>query len=188
MSQPIPLPDPARGGAQRYPGRAAGWGAFAASLASVAGTAVLGVVAGLVWAALAPRPLLEMTGAGAAAVINPETSAYLAADAVFCVVCLAGGALSGLAGYVFAVRRWGPLPMAGVLIGAVAAAFIARWVGEQVGRGGFRQHLSSLPAGAHLHGPLTLGADSVLAFWPLAAGLVAGGLAALLTKDAPGAP
>ncbi|MBO0775443.1 MAG: hypothetical protein J2P34_03950 [Actinobacteria bacterium] len=149
---------------------------------------MLGVAAGLTWAALAPRPLLVMTGPGAAAVINPETSAYLTADVVFCVVCLAGGALSGLAGYLLAVRRWGPLPMAGVMIGALAAAFIARWVGEQAGRAAFRQHLASLPPGAHLHGPLLLGAGPALAFWPLAAGLVAGGLTALLSTETPAAP
>ena len=161
-------------------------GAAAASLAIAGGTAVLGVAGGFVWGALAPRAGLVITGRGAAAVGNPETTAFIAADGVFCLVCLAGGALSGLAGYQFAVQRWGPLPIAGVLAGAVAAAFLVRWVGEQSGLAAFHHLLATLPAGARLRGPLTLGAASALTFWPLAAGLVAGGLTALAAPDAEG--
>jgi hypothetical protein len=164
----------------------ASMGAVAASLAVVGGTALLGVAAGFVWAALAPRAGLVMTGPGAAVTANPESSAFIGADGVFCLVCLAGGVLSGLAGYLLAVRRWGPLPMAGVLAGAVAAAFLARWVGEQSGLATFHHLLATLPAGARLRGPLTLGAASALTFWPLAAGLVAGGLAALTAPDTGG--
>jgi hypothetical protein len=158
-------------------------GAVTASLAVAGGTALLGVAGGFVWAALAPRAGLVMTGPGAAALANPESSAFIAADGVFCLVALAGGVLSGLAGYVFAVRRWGPLPMAGVLAGAVAAAFLTRWVGQQEGLAAFHHLLATLPAGARLHGPLTLGAASALTFWPLAAGLAAGGLTALTAPD-----
>jgi hypothetical protein len=170
------------------PRGSASLGAVAASLGVVAGTAVLGVGGGFVWGALAPRAGLVMTGPGAAAVANPETSAFIAADAVFCLVCLAGGALSGLAGYLLAVRRWGPLPMAGVLAGAVAAAFLARWVGQQEGLAAFHHLLATLPAGTRLPGPLTLGAASALAFWPLSAGLVAGGLAAMASREPAGLP
>ncbi len=165
------------------PRGSASLGAVAASLAVVGGTALLGVAGGFVWAALAPRAGLVMTGRGAAAVVNPETSAFIAADGVFCLVCLAGGVLSGLAGYVLAVRRWGQLPMDGVLAGAVAAAFLARWVGQQEGLAAFHHLLATLPAGARLRGPVTLGAASALTFWPLAAGLVAGGLTALSSPD-----
>lgn len=168
------------------PRGSASLGAVTASLAVVGGTALLGVAGGFVWAALAPRAGLVMTGPGAAAVVNPETSAFVAADGLFCLVCLVGGALSGLAGYVFAVRRWGPLPMAGVLAGAVAAAFLARWAGQQEGLATFHHLLATLPAGARLTGPVALGAASALTFWPLAAGLVAGGLTALTSPDPAG--
>ena len=36
-------------------------------------------------------------------------------------------------GYLLGVRRYGPLPMIGVLAGAVAAGYLARWIGEQSG-------------------------------------------------------
>jgi len=176
MSVPIPLPEPAHGG-ETVPARRLGGGmaAVASSLAVVAGTALLGVVAGFCWAAVAPRAWLVMTGPGAAAVINPETNAFIDADAAFCLVCLAGGVLSGVLAYLFAVRRHGPLAMAGLLAGAFAAAFVARWVGEQSGLATFRHMLATLPAGARLHDSLTLGATGALGFWPLAACLVAGG-------------
>jgi hypothetical protein len=177
MSVPIPLPDPARGDqaapAERLYGGAA---AAASSLAVLAGTVLLGVAAGFCWAAVAPRAWLVMAGPGAADLINPETNAFIAADAAFCLVCLAGGAVSGVLGYLFAVRKHGPLGMAGLLAGAVAAAFVARWVGEQAGLATFRHLLATLPAGARLRDSLTLGASGALAAWPLAACLVAGGL------------
>jgi hypothetical protein len=177
MSVPIPLPEPARG-EQAMPARRSRSGAVAAasSLAVIAGTALLGAAAGLVWAALAPRAWLVVSGPGAAGLINPETSAFIAADALFVLVCLIGGAVSGVLGYLFVVRKHGPLAMAALLAGAVAAAFVARWIGEQSGLATFRHMLATLPAGARLRDSLTLGAGGALAAWPLAAGLVAGGL------------
>jgi len=181
MSVPIPLPEPARGD-QTAPARRwhSGAVAVASSLAVAAGTVLLGVAAGWSWAAVAPRAWLVMTGPGAAGLLNPETNAFIAADAVFCMVCLVGGVVSGVLGYVFAVRKHGPLGMAGLIAGALAAAFVARWVGEQSGLAMFRHLLATLPAGARLRDVLTLGAGGALGFWVLAACVVAGGLELLI--------
>ena len=103
------------------------------------------------------------------------------------LIALAGGAVFGGLGYLLGVRRYGPLPMIGVLAGAVAAGYLARWIGEQSGRAGFHHLLATLPAGAHLHDPLTLRATGAIAFWPLAAGLVAGGIEAFVTRRRRGA-
>lgn len=182
MSQPIWIPGPAGPGpGQRSPGTTSG--ALVAALAVIAGTALLGVAAGLGWAALAPRAQLVIYAPHAAAAVNPETGAFIAADAVYCGLCAAGGLVSGLLGFLLAVRRWGPLPMAGVLAGALAAAFLARWVGEQDGLATFHHLLATLPPKARLRGPLTLGAASALAFWPLTACLAAGGLTALTSRE-----
>jgi len=180
MSVPIPFPDPARDEAVRS------WRlrdrlrdavpAMVAALAAAAGTAALGAAAGLGWAAVAPRPLLVMISPGAAALVNTETSAFIAGDAAFCVVCLAGGVVSGVLGYLFAVRRHGPLAMTGLLGGALAAAFVARWVGQQAGLTGFQHLLATLPVGARFRDSLTLGATGMLGAWALAAAVVAGGL------------
>jgi len=177
MSVPIPFPDPARGDQAASAGRVyGGAAAITSSLAVVAGTALLGVAAGFCWAAVAPRAWLVMTGPGAAGLINPETSAFIAADAAFCLVCLVGGVLSGVLGYLFVVRRHGPLGMAGLIAGGLAAAFVARWVGEHSGLATYRHLLATLPVGARLRESLTLGAGGALGFWVLAACAVAGGL------------
>jgi hypothetical protein len=186
MSVPIPFPDPARGDEALRSWRMrdrlrAAVPAMVAALAVAAGTAALGVLAGFGWAAVAPRPVLVMTSPGAAALVNTETSAFIAADAAFCLVCLAGGVVSGLLGYLFAVRRYGPLAMAGLLGGALAAAFVARWVGQQYGFAGFQHLLATLPAGARLSDSLTLGATAAVVAWPLAAAVVAGGLELLVS-------
>ena len=143
--------------------------------AVVAGSALLGVTAGFAWSAIAPRALLVVVSRGSANVVNPETSAFIAGEGWFAVVSLAGGIITGLLGYLLAVRRHGPLAMIGVLAGALAAALVARWVGEQPGAAAYHHALAAGPAGTYLRAPLMLGGIGVLAFWPLAAGLAAGG-------------
>jgi hypothetical protein len=193
MTAPILFPEPGNGGPAQPPHLRAGGRAgrvlpaaraLLVVLAAVAGSALLGVAAGFGWAAEAPRPLLEIAAPGAADVVNPETTAFIAADAAFTLICLAGGVVSGALGYFLAVRRHGPAGMAGVLLGAAAAAFLTRWIGEQSGLATFHHLLATLHQGAKLHGSLMLSARSGLAFWPLAAGLVAGGLAAFAPRRA----
>lgn len=147
-----------------------------ACLVVAGGTALLGVAAGFLWAVAAPRPLLVMTGHGTAALINPETNAFFAGDGWYCFICLAGGVVSGLAGYLLAVRRHGPVAMVMVLVSALAAALITLWIGEHAGLASYHHLLATLPAGARLREALSLGARSAIAIWPLAAGLTAGGM------------
>ena len=157
--------------------------AIRVSLSIVAGTALLGLAAGYVWSAVAPRAALVMISHGAASLVQAETTAFIAADAAFGLIALAGGVVSGTLGYLVGVRRYGPLAMIGVLVGALAAAYLARWVGQQLGLASFHHLLGTLPVGAHLNDSLTLQTTGALAFWPLAAGLVAGGLEAFGTRD-----
>jgi hypothetical protein len=153
--------------------------AVLAFVAVVLGTAVLGLIAGLVWAAVAPRALLVVVGHGQADVVDPETSAFIAADGWFVLLSVIGGAVSGLLGYLLAVRRHGALAMAGVLAGALAAALIARWAGEQPGAAAFSHLLAVSKPGVHLRPPISLGGVGALAFWPLSAGLTAGAFEAV---------
>lgn len=138
--------------------------------------AVLGVAAGYVWAALAPRAEMVMTGPGAAAIANAESTANFTADAIYCLVGLVGGLLTGVASYLLAVRRYGPLAMAGVLAGAIVAAFLARWTGQQSGLAEYHHLLATLSEGASLRGNLTMSSPAALWSWPLAACVGAGGL------------
>jgi hypothetical protein len=168
MTEPMPLPAaPAAAGIRRR---------VVACLAVVAGTVLLGVLAGFLWAVVAPRPLLVMTARGTAAVVNAETSAFIAVDGWYCFICLAGGLVSGLLGYLLAVRRHGPVAMIMVLVSALAAALITLWIGEHVALASYHHLLATLAPGAKLRAAPSLGARSAIAFWPLGAGLMAGGM------------
>jgi hypothetical protein len=154
---------------------------------------LLGLAGGLVWAHLAPRAVYVVTSHGEADVINPETTAFIAADVVYCIIGAAGGLIIGLAGYLLAVRRYGPAPMMAILAGSAAAAVAARWTGESSGVAAFDFKLLNSPLGTHVLAPLSLSGDAsakllpaatslpALAFWPLAACVVAGGLLLLRT-------
>jgi hypothetical protein len=142
----------------------------------IAGTALLGVAGGLLWASLAPRALAVVVAHGSANVVNSETSAFIAADGWFTLLTAAGGVISGLLGYALAVRRHGALAMVGVLAGALAATLIAMWIGQRSGTAAFNHSLVSARPGTLLQVPLALGGRGPLAFWPLCAGLTAGGM------------
>ena len=61
-------------------------GRLTACAAALAGSAVLGVAAGLIWATVAPRALLQEVGHGEAQLVNAESTAYILADAWFCLI------------------------------------------------------------------------------------------------------
>src|SRR5262249_57227714 len=171
---PPPHPRPA---APREPGRGlsrSAWASLIALVAGIAGTAVLAVATGFLWAWVAPRALAVVVARGSANVVNPETSAFIAADGWFTLLTAVGGVVSGLLGYALAVRRHGALAMTGVLLGALAATLIAMWIGQRSGTAAFSHSLSIDRPGTLLHVPLALGGRGPLAFWPLAAGLTAG--------------
>lgn len=150
--------------------------ALLALIAAVAASALLGLVVGLAWSALAPRALLVAAGHGAAYVVNSETSAFIEADAWFCLLTAAAGVICGVAGYLLAVRAFGAAGVAGLVLGGAAGSWLAMWVGQQQGLAGFRARLAVSPAGTRLGEPLALGGHGALAFWPLFAGLVAGSI------------
>jgi hypothetical protein len=176
------------------PGSPAHGRAVIAACLIVAGSAVVGLAAGLVWAAAAPRVVYQVDSLNppTAYAINPETSAFIAADGWYCLLALIGGALIGLLGYLFAVRRYGPVPMAGVVIGATGAAFLMQWLGpEATGQPGFNHLLATSKMNALLQAPISLGSHGALAFWPLAAAAVAGGIelvGVLRARREPGYP
>jgi hypothetical protein len=157
----------------RPPGPAAsrGWPRAAGlCAAAAAATAVCGIPAGFIWAAVAPRALVQVISQDTVAVVNAETGAFIAADLWFCLIGVAGGLLTGAFGYGIVTRRGtrGPAAAAGLILGALAAAAIARWIGGLDGHAAFLHQLAASAPGTRLHQPLTLGATSGLVFWPLA--------------------
>src|SRR5262245_53410951 len=187
------------GGSSR---RAASGRFLAASLLSSAvilfGSALIGLAGGLAWTSFAPKVVYVVIGRGSADVVNPETSAFIAADAWYCLIGLAGGLVIGLAGYLLGVRRYGPAPMAAILAGGVLAGLAARWLGENQGLHQFNRQLLTTPHGTLLHAPLALAGDpsaavwptiaamSAVVFWPLAACAGAGGIVLIkVLRDRP---
>jgi hypothetical protein len=148
-------------------------------------------VAGLIWAAVAPRAVLQEVARGEAGVVNAESSAYIVADAWFCLIAVIGGLITGILGYRFLVRRAGWTAAAGLVLGAVAAALLALWIGENIGLGTYNHLLATSKNGALFHESLALGAKSALAFWPLLTSAVimlaeSGGRRPVASAAAPG--
>jgi hypothetical protein len=182
QSPDAPRPGPPPGGAADALVRASRRGptgarsALLALLAAAVASALLGLLAGLVWSALAPRALLVVQSRGVAYVVNPETSAFIVADAWFCLLTALGGLICGLAGYFLLVRRYGAPALVGLVLGGVAAALLTMWVGQQQGLAGFRATLAVSRAGALLREPLSLGGRGPLALWVLFAAAIVGGI------------
>jgi hypothetical protein len=124
-------------------------------------------VAGLIWAAVAPTALLQEIAHGEAELVNAESTAFIVADAWFALITAVGGLITGVVGYRVLVLRAGAAATAGLVLGAVAAALLAMWVGDNIGLGTYNHLLASSSTGTFFHASLGLGAKSTLAFWPL---------------------
>jgi hypothetical protein len=140
-------------------------------VALLAGSVLLGLLGGLIWAEVAPRAMLEEVGSGTAEVINAETRAFFGADVWFCAIAAVAGLLTGLLGYRFAVAPRDGFARAAValalILGAVGGGFAMMWLGGQIGLPAYNQHLASSPNGTMFYASLGLGAKSALACWPL---------------------
>lgn len=172
MSQMATEPQGSGVAATRSPARAtAVW-----SLAVLAGSAVLGLVGGLIWGEAAPRATLQEIGAGTAELVSAETRAFIGADVWFSGIAIIAGLLTGVLGYRFAVapRTGGARATvaASLIAGAVAGSFAMMWLGEQIGLSAYNQHLASSPNGTLFSASLVLGAKSALTFWPLFTAIV----------------
>jgi len=150
----------------------------------LAGSALLGLLAGFIWGEVAPRALLQEVGTGTAQLVNAETSAFIVADAWFCLIGAVAGLITGLLGWRFllaprARRSAGPAAgavraasAAGLIAGAVAGTFVMLWLGERIGLSGYDHHLAGSPDGTVFPASLSLGAKSALAFWPMVTAIV----------------
>ena len=152
------------------------WSAVAWFAATVAGSAVLGLLGGWIWGEAAPRALLQEISAGTAELMNAETRAFIGADAWFCAIAVVSGLLTGIIGYRFVMARHTgatrPVIAAGLILGGLAGAFVMLWLGEQMGLSAYNHHLASSANGTVFPESLTLGARSALAFWPMFTAIV----------------
>jgi hypothetical protein len=145
-------------------------------VAVLAGSAVLGLVGGLIWGEFAPRATLQEIGAGTAEVINAETRAFFGADVWFIGIAVVAGLLTGVVGYRFAVApREGTgraVVTAALILGALAGEFVMLWLGEQIGLSAYNRDLAASQNGTVFSASLALGAKTALTFWPLLTAIV----------------
>jgi hypothetical protein len=157
-----PVPAPATGSAR---------GSVTGFAIALAGSAVLGLPAGLIWNVVAPRATLQEVGKGTAEMVNAETTAFITADALFCLIAVVAGLLTGVLGYRFLVSRHDQarrtLAVSGLILGALAGAAVMMWLGQEIGLSAYDHSLASSRTGALFSSQLALGAKSALAFWPL---------------------
>ena len=150
--------------------------AVAGLLVAVAASVLLGLLGGLIWHAVAPRPLLQQVSAGTAEVVNPETRAFVGAVGWFCAIGAVAGLLAGIIGYRLGIARRGPATRAavavGLIAGAVAGGYAMLWLGQEIGFSAYQHELANAATGATYTASLTLGAKSALAFWPLLTSVV----------------
>jgi hypothetical protein len=144
--------------------------------AALIGSAVIGLAGGLIWGEVAPRAMLQEISAGTAELMNAETRAFIGADAWFAGIAAIAGLLTGVLGYRLGIaRRTGgarPLIAAALILGGVAGAFVMLWLGQQIGLSAYNHNLATSADGTIFPSSLTLGATSVLAFWPLMTAIV----------------
>jgi hypothetical protein len=144
--------------------------------AAVGGSAALGLLGGLVWGEVAPRAMLQEISAGTAELMNAETRAFIGADAWFAGIAAAAGLLAGVIGFRFGVsRRAGGARAAvagGLIGGGVAGALVMLWLGQQIGLSAYDHDLAASANGTVFASSLTLGATSVLTFWPMLTAIV----------------
>jgi hypothetical protein len=136
----------------------------------VAYSVVIGLVAGVVWWLLAARVDLVVTGHSVDFVIV-EPTGFMAADAMFFVVVLVGGLLTG----TFArwrVRDGGLGIVVGLVLGGFAAAVMTALVGSFLGRADPISAAKHLADGVHLVAALRLRSLVAATGWPIGALIV----------------
>ena len=139
-----------------------------AALGVIVMCTALGVAAGFVWIAVAPKLRLEVRG-DAAIPVQPEGEALIGIDGTFALIAIGAGVLCAIAGYLW-LRRG-----IGVVCALVAGGALAAWLAAQVGRWAGPAALATHrgdPDGTVFTQPLDLRATGVILLWPIAALLV----------------
>lgn len=131
---------------------------------SVVVTVLLGAPVGLVWAALAPRLMVDVQD-GTPTLVRAVSDEFIAADAYFLGAVGLAGVIGGLVAWRLA-RRHGPAVVAGLCVGGLAAAYVAMVVGEQVRPEDIEQAVAAGREGI-LEAGLRLRAQEAVVAWPL---------------------
>ncbi|MFI6812808.1 hypothetical protein ACIBG7_10380 [Nonomuraea sp. NPDC050328] len=133
---------------------------------TVAALLALGVLAGLAWSWVSPRPPYIETQRGPL-LADPTTQALIAADGWFAVITGVLALASGLIAWRF-TRRDGLGAVLGLFLGGSAASLVTYWVGTRFTLGA-ATIAAAAPGLDIVAGPLDLTARGVLVTWPFLA-------------------
>lgn len=129
-------------------------------------TVLLGAPVGLLWAAVAPRVDVVVSGENVQ-LAEPGTSDFIAGDGYFLLAVLLAGVVGGLLAWRLG-REHGPAVVLGLTVGGLAAAYVAMRVGSVVGLEEVQQAVNAGRQGA-LELSLRLRAREALVGWPVGA-------------------
>ena len=141
------------------------WHDVRAGLLTVAVTVLVGAPVGLLWAALAPRVTVEVSGEDVQ-VLGAYTDGFIAVDAWFFAAVVVAGLIGGVLAWWLGGAH-GPPVVLGLVVGGLAAAWIASRVGGEVDRVSVQQLVESGAQGRR-ELAVRLRATSALLGWPIA--------------------
>ncbi|WP_424534607.1 hypothetical protein ACOZ38_30725 [Sphaerisporangium viridialbum] len=147
--------------------------------------ALMGVAAGFLWSALAPRTPYIITKAGPE-LTDPTTQSLIGADGWFAVVTGVAGLACGVFAYLIARKGGRPIALlAGLAVGGLLAGFLALSVGTSLG-GSMVQAAAPRSSGiGSTVDVLGVTARGVLLSWALVAVAIFGILEAVDGRDTP---
>ena len=141
------------------------WHDARAGLLTVAVTVLVGAPVGLLWAALAPRVRVEVSGEDVQ-VLDTYTDGFIAVDAWFFAAVVVAGLVGGALAWRLGADH-GPAVVLGLVAGGLAAAWIAARVGGEVDRVTVAQLVDAGVQGRR-ELAVRLRSTSALLGWPIA--------------------
>ena len=126
---------------------------------------LLGAPVGLLWAAVAPKVVVEVSGT--AVKLASDASTFIAGDGYFLGVVFVAGLVTGLAAWALG-RRHGPAVVVGLTVGGLLGAYVAARTGELVDEGSARAAVEAGRTGG-LELSLVLRSTEAVVGWPIGA-------------------
>jgi hypothetical protein len=126
---------------------------------------LLGAPVGLLWATVAPKVVVEVSGT--AVRLSSDASTFIAGDGWFLGVVFVAGLLTGLVAWAVG-RRHGPGVVAGLTVGGLIGAYVAARTGELVDEGSARAAVEAGRMGG-LELSLVLRSTEAVVGWPVGA-------------------
>ncbi|WP_328806558.1 hypothetical protein [Streptacidiphilus fuscans] len=137
--------------------------------ALVLGSALVGLLFGLLWHTFAPKVPLYSDGS-AVYLRDPEGEQQIAADGTFAIIGACFGIVAGVIAYLITKKRHGGISVPiGLTLGGLAASWIAWQLGIHLDSKSIIALAQSTKVGQNFPRPLALGAKSTLVVWPMAA-------------------